>query len=178
MVDPVNRMREYWANPDYTEFLSEELLPHVDERYRTVQDRKARGVMGASLGGLISVYTALSRPKLFSLVAGQSSALQIEQQKLVKALERAGRGTFRFYFDVGKYEPGFIPAHEEFVSVLKKKRWPTLYQVLPGGHNWTSWRAHLKDLLVFLWRPEPRKRRAPVRLTRTAKAVKAVKARR
>jgi enterochelin esterase family protein len=161
MVDPVNRMEEYWANERYLEFLCSELLPEIEQRYRTAVDRKARGVMGASLGGLISVYTALSRPDLFSLVAGQSSALMIEEQKLASMVQRTRRASFRFYFDVGKYEPRFIPAHETFIGLLKKKRWPTLYQELPGGHNWTSWRAHLKDLLVFLWKPPRARRPAP-----------------
>jgi enterochelin esterase-like enzyme len=159
MVDPVNRMEEYWANDRYLEFLCSELMPEIEERYRTAADRKARGVMGASLGGLISVYAALSRPELFSLVAGQSSALMIEEQKLTSMVQSTRRASFRFYFDVGKYEPRFIPAHESFIGLLKKKRWQTLYQELPGGHNWTSWRAHLKDLLIFLWKP-PRPRRA------------------
>ncbi|MBV8358844.1 MAG: hypothetical protein JO189_13035 [Deltaproteobacteria bacterium] len=164
MVDPVNRMEEYWANDRYLEFLCGELLPEIEERYRTAADRKTRGVMGASLGGLISVYAALSRPDLFSLVAGQSSALMIEEQKLTAMVQSTKRASFRFYFDVGKYEPRFIPAHEKFIGLLKKKRWPTLYQELPGGHNWTSWRAHLKDLLIFLWKaPRPRRAAAPAR---------------
>jgi enterochelin esterase family protein len=159
MVDPVNRMQEYWANDRYLEFLCSELLPEIEQRYRTEPDRKARGIMGASLGGLISVYAALSRPDLFSLVAGQSSALMIQEEKLASMVHPT-RASFRFYFDVGKYEPRFIPAHERLIGLLKQKRWPTLYQELPGGHNWTSWRAHLKDLLVFLWKP-PRPRRPP-----------------
>jgi enterochelin esterase-like enzyme len=142
MVDPVNRMEEYWANDRYLEFLCSELLPEIHRRYRIMSDRKSRGVMGASLGGLISVYAALSRPELFSLVAGQSSALMIEEQKLASMVHSTKRARFRFYFDVGKYEPCFIPAHERFIGLLKKKRWPTLYQELPEGHNWTSWRAH------------------------------------
>jgi enterochelin esterase-like enzyme len=164
MVDPVNRMGEYWVNDHYLEFLSSELLPEIEGRYRTAADRKARGVMGASLGGLISVYAALSRPDLFSLVGGQSSALMIEEQKLAGMLQGTKRASFRFYFDVGKYEPRFIPSHERLVALLKKKRWPVFYQELAGGHNWTSWRAHLKDLLVFLWKPpRPRRPAAPRR---------------
>jgi enterochelin esterase-like enzyme len=164
MVDPVNRMEEYWANDRYLEFLCEELLPDIEQRYRTAPDRKARGVMGASLGGLISVHAALSRPNLFSLVGGQSSALMMEEQKLAAMVPSIRGASFRFYFDVGKYEPRFIPAHETFIRLLKRKRWPTFYQELPGGHNWTSWRAHLKDLLIFLWSaPRPRRPAAPAR---------------
>jgi len=34
---------------------------------------------------------------------------------------------------------------------LKRKAAPAFFQELAGGHNWTSWRAHLQDLLTFLW---------------------------
>jgi len=156
MVDPVNRMEEYWANQHYLEFLCDELRADIDQRYRTTKERRARGVMGASLGGLVSVYAALSRPDVFSRIGGQSSALHLEADKLISLLHAHKEGGFRFYFDVGKYEPRFIPAHERFVALLKTKRWPALYHELPGGHNWTSWRAHLKDLLLFLWNKSTR----------------------
>jgi HSP20 family molecular chaperone IbpA len=106
--------------------------------------------MGASLGGLISTYLALSRPHLFSKVAGQSSAFFLEQDKIA-ALARNLNEPLTFYFDVGKYEPQFIPAHRRLVPLLEAKGSSCFFQELAGGHNWTSWRAHLKDLLTFLW---------------------------
>jgi enterochelin esterase-like enzyme len=151
MIDPVNRMREYAADAAYRDFLCDEFIPAIEDRYRTISHRDSRGVMGASLGGLISTYLALSRPQLFSKVAGQSSALHYQEDKLVSLLDAAADTTIRFYLDVGTYEPRFIPAHERFVAVLRQKRWPCFYQELPGGHNWTNWRAHLKDLLTYLW---------------------------
>src|SRR2546428_210720 len=42
MVDPVDRAREYWANEDYGRFTEEELLPYIDEHYRTLAQREAR----------------------------------------------------------------------------------------------------------------------------------------
>jgi HSP20 family molecular chaperone IbpA len=152
------------------------LLPYIESHYRALAQREARGVMGASLGGLISTYLALSRPQLFSKVGGQSSALFLldggrgsglaaDLQARFAMLQRQGRGTkplsvlveelqepVAFYFDVGKYEPQFIPAHHRLVPRLEAKGCPCFFQELTGGHNWTSWRAHLKDLLTFLWR--------------------------
>ena len=151
MVDPVNRMREYAADDAYRDFLCDEFLPAIDDRYRTIAERDSRGVMGASLGGLISAFLALSRPHLFSKVGGQSSALHYQEAKVAALLDADGNMTIRFYLDVGSYEPRFIPAHERFVAMLKQKHWPYFYQELPGGHNWTNWRAHMKDLLVYLW---------------------------
>jgi enterochelin esterase family protein len=151
MIDPVNRMQEYAADDAYRDFLCDEFVPAIDDRYRTIIGRDSRGVMGASLGGLISAYIALSRPQLFSKVAGQSSALHYQENKLFALLDADADMTIKFYLDVGTYEPRFIPAHERFVEALEQKHWPCLYQELPGGHNWTNWRAHMKDLLRYLW---------------------------
>jgi enterochelin esterase-like enzyme len=151
LMDPVNRMLEYRANQPYADFLAREFVPAIDARYRTIADRDSRAVMGASLGGLISIYTALRYPAIFSRVAGQSSALQLAEVPIASLLSRVKQTSFRWYLDVGEYEPSFIPAHDRFVGVLKKRRWAFFYQRLPAGHNWTSWRAHLKDLLAFLW---------------------------
>jgi enterochelin esterase-like enzyme len=170
MVDPVDRMAEYRTNEHYAQFLEQELIPHIDRHYRTRTEREARGVMGASLGGLISTYLALSRPHLFAKVAGQSSAFFLEQDTMT-ALANGLTANISFYFDVGVYEPQFIPAHHHLVPLLQAKGCPCLFQELEGGHNWTSWRAHLKDLLIFLWGkekaevaaqpPVPKKARAP-----------------
>jgi enterochelin esterase-like enzyme len=150
MVDPVDRGREYRANEDYARFTEEELLPEIERRYRTQTDRDGRGVMGASLGGLISIYLGLSRPQLFSKIGGQSAALMIAIPTITPLIERL-ETPGAFYFDVGEYEPRFIPAHKTLVPMLEDRGCRCMFQVVPAGHNWTSWRAHLKELLTFLW---------------------------
>ena len=149
MVDPVNRMTEYRMNDAYADFVVSELLPHIDGRFNTLASSAGRGVMGASLGGLISVYLALKRPDLFSRTASQSGAFLLAQEPIL-TLARNGQATQSFYFDVGKYEQRFIPAHLRLVEELNARGCRCFFQELAGGHNWTSWRAHLKDLLTFL----------------------------
>jgi len=95
---------------------------------------------------------ALSRPHLFSRVGGQSSAVHLEEARIA-ALLSSFSARAAFYLDVGKYEPRYLPAHGRIVALLNAVGCPCLFQQLGGGHNWTSWRAHLKDLLTFLWRP-------------------------
>ena len=176
MVDPVERIREYWANENYAHFVESELLPHIDSQYRTFAHREGRGVMGASMGGVIATYLALSRPHLFSKVGGQSSALFLMEEERLSTFAKELLAKFdvsqgpriepkpfsalvaelqtpiAFYFDVGKYEPQFVPAHRRLVPQLEAKGCPCFFQELAGGHNWTSWRVHLKDLLTFLWK--------------------------
>jgi enterochelin esterase family protein len=156
MVDPVDRMNEYKPNEGYANFVYSELLPHIDSRFRTLAKAQGRGVMGASLGGLISVHLALQRPDLFSRIGSQSGAFFYAGDGILDLARSAGTAQ-SFYFDVGKYEQRFIPANLELFKALEARGCRCFYQELAGGHDWTSWRAHLKELLTFLW-PAPRKR--------------------
>ncbi len=57
----------------YADFLLTDLKPKVDSRYRTLPDRDHTGVLGSSLGGLISFYLGLEHPEVFRFVGGMSS---------------------------------------------------------------------------------------------------------
>ena len=71
-----DRLNEYtpWSNPSYgggegdayTKFLIETLKPHIDANYRTRPEREYTGIMGSSLGGLISMYAIINRQDVFS----------------------------------------------------------------------------------------------------------------
>ncbi len=72
----VDRIGEYtpWSNPQYgggdgdkyMQFIVETLKPYIDQHYRTLTDRKNTGIMGSSLGGLISQYGSLKYQETFS----------------------------------------------------------------------------------------------------------------
>jgi glucoamylase len=153
-VLPVDRMKEYWANDTFGDFMATELVPFIDARYRTLTGRNARALMGASLGGISSVWTALRHADLFARVGGQSCSFQIENERVVGALSRLGpaRGAlpFKFYFDVGRMEP--IRAVNRRVRVmLASKGYRVAYAETETGHNWTSWRDRLADAYLALW---------------------------
>jgi len=132
MVDPVNRMAEYLMNDGYADLVNSELLPHIDGRFRTLARPEGRGVIGASLGGLISVYLALERPDLFSRVASQSGAFFIAHDRILN-LARSAHAAQSFYFDVGKYEQRFIAAHLDLVETLEARGCRCFFQELGAG---------------------------------------------
>ena len=47
----------------YLDFVVNTLKPYIDSNYRTLSDKKNTGIMGSSMGGLISHYAALKFPK-------------------------------------------------------------------------------------------------------------------
>jgi len=71
-----HRIDEYspWIHPqygggegeEYVNFIVETLKPYVDDNFRTKPDRLNTGIMGSSLGGLISFYAAIEHQDVFS----------------------------------------------------------------------------------------------------------------
>jgi glucan 1,4-alpha-glucosidase len=156
MVDPVDRNKEYWADDKFADFMAQELVPYVDRNFRTIPDRDARALLGASLGGTISVWTWLRHPDLFARVGGQSSALQIDEERVVSALAKLDDGArarypTRFYFDAGQFEPLILDTGRRTNVMLRAKGYPVTYREAAVGHNYTAWRDRLADAYAALW---------------------------
>ncbi|MDT5156247.1 MAG: glucoamylase [Acidobacteriota bacterium] len=155
-IDPLERMKEYWANDQFADWMAQTLVPLVDSRYRTRAEREGRALSGASLGGVISVWTALRHPDVFARVGGQSSAFQIDEERVIAALARLDdearrKYPLRFYFDAGRYEPLIIDAARRVNVMLRARGYPVTYREAAVGHNYTAWRDRLADAYTALW---------------------------
>src|SRR5437764_3848366 len=60
------------ATGNYEDYLTDEIVPFVDENFRTVADRSARAVMGKSSGGYGALIMGLRHADLFGLVCSTS----------------------------------------------------------------------------------------------------------
>ena len=151
-IDPKDRMKDYWANDAWADFVGGEVVPAVDAKYRTVRTRDGRALLGASLGGVTSVWAALKHPETFARVGGQSSSFWIDDERVVKELARldSGKTLFKFYFDTGTLEGA--EDDRRAVEILRKQGYDVTYQETAAGHNWTAWRDRLADAFVALWR--------------------------
>ena len=50
---------------DFEQFIARDVVAYVDAHYRTRSDPANTGIMGSSMGGLISLYAALKYPRVF-----------------------------------------------------------------------------------------------------------------
>src|SRR2546430_1297071 len=88
----------------YHTYLCEEIVPWVDERYRTVPDAAHRGIAGKSSGGYGAMVTPMLRPDLFGGFATHAGdALFVdcylpEFLGSARALSRPYRGSFRSFW--------------------------------------------------------------------------------
>lgn len=151
-LNPKDRAKEYWASDDYAKFLAEEVVPAIDAKYNTIKSRDGRAILGASLGGITSFYVGVKYPEVFSRIGGQSSSFWIDDERVVKDLEKldAAKTKFRFYIDDGTFEG--VGDSRRVNVMLRGKGYPVVYREGETGHNWTSWRDRLADAFAALWK--------------------------
>ncbi len=157
-VDPLERSREYDREAAFTREVVGSLVPFIDSRFPTLRQSAQRGVMGASMGGLVSLHLGLAHPEVFGRVASQSGAfghraeLHDECRQGIPALDR-------IYLDVGLYDlcqpggPGLLEANRRLAGILDGQAGTFVYREYAGGHSWTAWRDQLAGLLTFLFPP-------------------------
>lgn len=56
------------ATGDYEDYLTKEIVPFVDEHFRTINDKNSRAVMGKSSGGYGALILAMRRADQFNLI--------------------------------------------------------------------------------------------------------------
>jgi enterochelin esterase-like enzyme len=147
----VRREDEYagYLQESFGRFITKELLPFIDKRFRTLSEPRYRATMGASNGGNISIYLGYSFPEQFGNVIAQSSYIQ---PGLQQAFQTQPPKTLQFYLDIGTYDiPLLIPLVRNFNTTLKNKGYRVAYQELHEGHSWGNWKAHIDDALLFLF---------------------------
>jgi predicted alpha/beta superfamily hydrolase len=88
----------------YLTFLTETVKPLIDRSFRTLPDREHTGIMGSSLGGLISLYAFFRYPQAFGLAGAMSPALQLGEDETFGFIRAAPCPRGRIYLDVGTRE--------------------------------------------------------------------------
>jgi enterochelin esterase family protein len=156
-VDPVDRQKEYAGDAGYTRFVLEELLPFVRKNYHASELPSENAVMGASMGGHISLHLCFTHPEVFGMMASQSGAFAFINKDILDNLQNAERKTIRIYMDIGLYDlvgedGSLLQDNRNVEKILQAKRYDYFYQEFSGGHSWTSWRDQLVNVLEFLFK--------------------------
>jgi predicted alpha/beta superfamily hydrolase len=89
---------------EYVDFIVNTLKPAIDEAYRTLPGRDHTGIMGSSLGGLISFYAGLKYQDVFSKVGVFSPSFWFNDSIYDFADETGKEAEMKFYFLAGGQE--------------------------------------------------------------------------
>ena len=166
------------GNWNYEDFFFEELMPHVEGRFRIKKKKQFRAVAGLSMGGGGSFLYALHRPDLFSSAAPLSAwmgpqtleemndfakreNMKFEEKnfnaflesnnplKLVDQMSKETLNSVRWYIDCG--DDDFLYEANSLMHIkLRKKEVNHEFRIRDGGHTWTYWRTALPTVLAFI----------------------------
>lgn len=147
------RMAEYTVGTEgalgdaYGDFLVETLLPELRGRFRVAEGRESLGLGGASLGGLISLWTASRYPEVFGFAAGMSSSFFWGDGVIFDRFNDVGCQDVRFYIDSGSPQDNY-QVTLEMRDLMEALECDFTHVVETGGlHDWAFWRGRVGAIL-------------------------------
>ena len=136
----------------FEEQLVNELIPHIDATYRTVQTREARAIGGISRGGVWSLEIAFRHPDGFAIVGAHSPALSANRAPPVYdpfvLLREPGVAGLRIYLSAGDADWA-RQATANLHEALEREGLNSQLALHDGSHRDELWRAHVGDYLAF-----------------------------
>lgn len=148
-------MRDFKIEPFET-VLVKELVPYIDEHFRTLSDQPNRAMAGLSMGGMETKTITLRNPDTFSHIAlfsgGTIKPEDIADMDTFKAKNKLVFTSFGGReVEGGKTRRGGDP-NADF-EALKAAGVDAHYYVSPEtAHEWQSWRRSLYQLAPLLFR--------------------------
>lgn len=141
----------------YVEFIANTVKPYVDKHYRTLADAEHTGIMGSSMGGLISHYAILQFPQVFGK-AGIFSPSYWALGEQVQWFENqpAAKDALLYFYMGGKEGDSMVPDVERvYQTVLSKGQAAEKTQyhlVADAEHNEAAWRNEFKTAVLWLFK--------------------------
>src|SRR5437588_901676 len=144
-----------WARK-YGRFLTEELRPYIDKKYRTKPEAEFTGLGGSSLGALLTLSLGLWFPNVFTRLIVMSPSVWWDDCVIYKMVEELDKKPpLKIWLDTGTREQGWERA-QGLLKRLIEKGWrlgeDLIYAEIEGGdHSEGAWAARVGPALRFLF---------------------------
>jgi enterochelin esterase family protein len=148
---------EYSCNDATLGFLMTEVLPLATKNLNLIDVNAhpgAYGVAGASMGGLMALYTGVRIPQVFGKVLSQSGAFSWTGIDMVvfDLLEHGEKRSMKIWMDVGIFDiPGLLDSNRRMVNLLSHNGYQPIYHEYHAGHNYPAWRDEIWQGLESLY---------------------------
>jgi enterochelin esterase-like enzyme len=167
VVMPDDGETTYFANwdngPRWGDYITEDVVSTIDERYRTIEKPASRAIGGLSMGGLGALNLALQHPDVFGVVGAHSPSVRLTPDPALWFLtgqnfwdhnpiwlvrNHSGFESLKVWIDVGTDDvwlPNIEATHEALAEAGLHVEW----HMFPGPHEAEYWIEHLPDYLRF-----------------------------
>jgi predicted alpha/beta superfamily hydrolase len=164
-----DRIPEYTPNKDsqygggngdaYLSFIINELMPEVKKALRIKEGPEFTGMMGSSLGGLISAYTGVHHADVFGRIGAMSPSTWWNNDFIIGDVAKTGATRpLKVYVDSGDAGPSnddvtLTATLAQTYAALGYKEGDTMHYVVGhnGQHNEYYWSLRLPGALQFLF---------------------------
>lgn len=147
--EPGDRQEEYSRNPKWRTFITTELVPSVDKRFRTFPTPDHRVILGSSLAAYGAIDLAVSAPSVFGLCAAIAPPVQTATVVSNQPAARAAVVSIKFFVMGGVYD-SMLNGARLLRTTLDEYQAPVTYLEVSEGHNTNTFRGHLDDALKAL----------------------------
>jgi predicted alpha/beta superfamily hydrolase len=146
----------------YPDFLLNEVMPFLYQRYRIARGPENTGLGGSSLGAVISLYTVMSRPAIFGRVLLESPSLFVSNRQLLKSSRAFRQWPARIFMAIGTMEAGNEDGDRRAVEDVRGLEHALrraglrddrlLVKIDEGAtHNEREWAKRFPEALAFLF---------------------------
>jgi enterochelin esterase-like enzyme len=168
VVMPNDGGQTYWANwseggPRWADYVAEDVVSTIDQRYRTLPTAASRAIGGLSMGGLGALNLAFQHPQVFGVVGAHSPSVRLEPDPSLWFLQgqsfwdndpvwlaqnRSGLDSLTIWMDAGS-EDVWLPNIEAVRATLVDEGLHLVWHEFPGPHEAEYWIEHVPDYLRF-----------------------------
>jgi enterochelin esterase-like enzyme len=136
----------------FEEQLVNELMPHIDATFRTLQTRDARAIGGISRGGVWSLEIGFRHPDAFGIVGAHSPALSANRAPPAydpfTLMNQPGVDSLRIYLSAGDRDWA-QEATRQLHEALNARGITNEFVVHSGAHVDQLWADHIPEYLDF-----------------------------
>jgi enterochelin esterase-like enzyme len=149
---PYERYGDQPGEGNFSQAIVEQLVPHLDQVYRTKPESKHRAAGGLSRGGGWAIHFAMVHWDVFGALGGHSPAVFFADAELMRSYIDSipSESLPRIYLDIGERDrPEILRAAVWFEQLLNEKDVPHEWHLFSGYHNEAYWTEHMAQYLYW-----------------------------
>ncbi|WP_310588706.1 alpha/beta hydrolase [Dyadobacter jejuensis] len=167
----------YWDSPkdqnwQYETYISKELVPYIDQHYKTIAQPNGRGITGLSMGGHGALFLAIRHQDVFGVAGSMSGGVDIrpfpknwemakrlgtyaqnpsdwEKYTVMNQLHLLTPNSLALIIDCGT-DDFFYSVNQELHRQLLYRNIPHDFISRPGGHTWPYWKNAVQYQFLFM----------------------------
>ena len=144
-------------NELFEQYLTKEVIPHIETTYRVAPGQRNRALAGLSMGGGHTIYTGFSDPDLFSALGIFSPGLVRDFDTRFKSVladpQSFNKKVALVWIACGDNDTTVqYPRVKTWAETLEKTGIHENFHTYSGAHTWPVWRASLVDFVPLLFR--------------------------